>query len=103
MSIRMKALKTFEGRPDEGERGLVRAGHEFTVAQDARAKELELGGKAVPLVASLASSRAANLAAIAGPLPSRGGRAGAAKSRSSSRPVPAPAKKKPAKLSRRRR
>jgi hypothetical protein len=98
-STKMKALHTFLGQPGEGdERGKVRMGREFSVATPARAKALETSGLATTVrkasVTDKATTRTPNKAAQKGPTKSAGGKTGAAKTASSSRPAPAPSTQK---------
>ncbi len=104
--MRMKALRTFHGKPGENdESGAVRRGHEFEVAGDKRARELEIRGLAIPQGAARLAGKATpeprpativNEAATTGPLDqSAGGETGAKSAPSSSQPDPAPAKAAP--------
>jgi hypothetical protein len=88
--LKMKALKTFLGRPGEGQ-GVdraVRKGTEFTVATEQRMVELEKIGCAQRLKGRpvRAAAPKANTAAGAGPLSGAGGKTGEAGSQSSSLP-----------------
>jgi hypothetical protein len=102
--MKMKALKTFLGRPGEGEGidNTVRKGKEFSVATEQRAVELEKIGCAQRLKGQGRPARPApakaNTAAGAGPLHSAGGKTGEAASPSSSLPglqPPVPVKRSP--------
>lgn len=97
MTVRMRALKTFKGRPGEGDNGRVRAGREFDVADQRRADSLERIGNAVPLrgfargkQAVAKTIRKAGGITITSPSSRAGGKIGGGKSASSSRRVRAP-------------
>lgn len=96
MTIRMRALTDFRGRHGEGNGPgndrMVEAGPDFTVADQARADDLQRRGLAIPLPPAKTErphlnkmeSTLENKAAAAGPLPLTGGRTGAGEAASSS-------------------
>jgi hypothetical protein len=84
--IPMQALKSFNGRPGEGERNRVRRGREFRVGDEYRARDLERMGLAVRVVRppEAPAQFLSNEAAARGPFVSRGGETGAGTPPSSS-------------------
>ena len=105
MPVKMKALKTFRGRPGEGKDRLVQADSDFTVNDQQRADDLERRGLAVPEGGRRKSEKAPknkaeqapkNKAASKGPLTTQnlGGVTGTAKRQQSSRQARQPKAKK---------
>lgn len=97
MPVKMKALRTFRGRPGEGnERNRVKSGTEFSVENDSRASALVRGGLAVVVQGAAKSEgkdgkpKKENKAAEAGPTKAQaGGKTGEGNAQSLSDPAPA--------------